>query len=82
MDDCQDVHEKNIELEFEIRDVKDKMNVYLDILNNIDNSVSELFEREKENERFGISEHVDYRECFSNLRLSLREYKRVYRVNF
>jgi len=47
MDDCQDVHEKNIELEFEIRDVKDKMNVYLDILNNIDNSVSELFEREK-----------------------------------
>ena len=56
MDDCQDVHEKNIELEFEIRDVRDKMNVYLDILNNIDNSVSELFEREKENERFGISE--------------------------
>jgi len=56
MDDCQDVHEKNIELEFEIRDVKDKMNVYLDILNNIDNSVSELFEREKENERFGISD--------------------------
>ena len=82
MDGCQDVHEKNIELEFEIRDVKDKMNVYLDILNNIDNSVSELFEREKENERFGISEPVDYRECLSNLRLSLREYKRVYRVKF
>ena len=82
MDDCQEFHERNIKLEFEIREVKDRMNVYLDILNNIDNSVSELFEREKENERFGISEHVDYRECLSNLRLSLREYKRVYRVNF
>jgi hypothetical protein len=79
MDDCTD---KIIELEFEIRDVRDKMNIYLDILNNIDTSVSELFEREKENERFGISEPVDYRECLSNLRLSLQEYKRVYRVNF
>ena len=79
MDDCTD---KIIELEFEIRDVRDKMNIYLDILNNIDNSVSELFEREKENERFGISEHVDYRECLVNLRAALREYKRVYRVNF
>ena len=79
MDNCVD---KIIELEFELREVKDKMNVYLDILNNIDNSVSELFEREKENERFGISEPVDYRECLSNLRLSLQEYKRVYRVNF
>ena len=79
MDNCVD---KIIELEFELREVKDKMNVYLDILNNIDNSVSELFDREKENERFGISEPVDYRECLSNLRLSLQEYKRVYRVNF
>jgi len=40
MDDCQEVHERNIELEFEIREVKDRMNVYLDILNNIDVSVS------------------------------------------
>ena len=79
MDNCVD---KIIELEFELREVKDKMNVYLDILNNIDTSVSELFDREKENERFGISEPVDYRECLSNLRLSLQEYKRVYRVNF
>jgi hypothetical protein len=79
MDDCTD---KIIEIEFEIRDVRDKMNIYLDILNNIDTSVSELFDREKENERFGISEPVDYRECLSNLRLSLQEYKRVYRVNF
>jgi hypothetical protein len=79
MDDCTD---KIIELEFEIRDVRDKMNIYLDILNNIDNSVSELFEREKENKRFGISEPVDYRECLINLRGALREYKRIYGVNF
>jgi len=79
MDDCTD---KIIELEFEIREVKDRMNVYLDILNNIDNSVSELFEREKENKRFGISEPVDYRECLINLRGALREYKRIYGVNF
>ena len=79
MDDCTD---KIIDLEFEIRDVRDKMNIYLDILNNIDNSVSELFEREKENKRFGISEPVDYRECLINLRGALREYKRIYGVNF
>jgi hypothetical protein len=79
MDDCTD---KIIELEFEIRDVRDKMNIYLDILNNIDISVSELFDREKENERFGFSEPVDYRECLINLRGALREYKRIYGVNF
>jgi hypothetical protein len=41
-----------------------------------------LFDREKENERFGISEPVDYRECLINLRGALREYKRIYGVNF
>lgn len=82
MCDCEKINDENIDLKFELRQTKDKLNVYSDILLTIDTSVSELFKHETENERFGFSEDIDYRECLVNLKKSLQEYKRVYRVNF
>jgi hypothetical protein len=82
MCDCEKIYDENIDLKFELRQTKDKLNVYSDILLTIDTSVSELFKQETENERFGFSEDIDYRECLVNLKKSLQEYKRVYRVNF
>lgn len=82
MCDCEKINDENIDLKFELRQTKDKLNVYSDILLTIDTSVSELFKQETENERFGFSEDIDYRDCLVNLKKSLQEYKRVYRVNF
>jgi hypothetical protein len=41
-----------------------------------------LFQREKESDRFRLMEEFDYREAIVNLDKSLKEYKRIYRVNF
>jgi hypothetical protein len=71
-----------VELRFSLKDSKTKEMFYLDILNNIDSSISDLFKQEEENERFRLNEEIDYRECLINLKKSLNEYKRVYRINF
>ncbi len=71
-----------VELRFSLKDSKTKEMFYLDILNNIDSSISDLFKQEEENERFRLNEEIDYRECLINLKKSLNEYKRIYRINF
>jgi len=71
-----------VELRFSLKDSKTKEMFYLDILNNVDSSISDLFKQEEENERFRLNEEIDYRECLINLKKSLNEYKRVYRINF
>ena len=71
-----------VELRFSLKESKTKEMFYLDILNNIDSSISDLFKQEEENERFRLNEEIDYRECLINLKKSLNEYKRVYRINF
>lgn len=71
-----------VELRFALKDSRTKEMFYLDILNNIDSSISDLFKQEEENERFRLNEEIDYRECLINLKKSLNEYKRVYRINF
>jgi hypothetical protein len=71
-----------VELRFDLKDSRTKEMYYLDILNNINTSISDLFKQEEENERFRLNEEIDYRECLINLKKSLNEYKRVYRINF
>ncbi len=71
-----------VELRFALKDSRTKEMFYLDILNNIDSSISDLFKQEEENERFRLNEEIDYRECLINLKKSLNEYKRIYRINF
>ena len=71
-----------VDLRFKLKDSKDKELIYLDILNNLNTSINDLFKEEEENERFRFSSEIDYRQCMVNLRKSLQEYKRVYRINF
>jgi len=82
MDQCRELEDQIIDLRFALKESRDKELIYLDILNNIDSSLIDLFEREKENEMLYIIEDINYRDCLIGLQKSLREYKRVYNVNF
>jgi hypothetical protein len=82
MERIEQLEVENIDLKFELKQSKDKELIYLDILNNIQTGLDDLFQREHENERFHLDENIDYREALINLNKSLQEYKRVYRVNF
>ena len=68
-----------VDLKFQLKQSKDKEIVYLDILTNIDISLKQLEQQQKENARFRFEE-IDYKLCFENLRLSMNEYKRVYKI--
>jgi hypothetical protein len=82
MERIEQLEVENIDLKFELKQSKDKELIYLDILNNIQTGLDDLFQREHENDRFHFDENIDYREALINLNKSLQEYKRVYRVNF
>ena len=71
-----------VDLRFDLKRSRDKELIYLDILSNIDLSIKELINREKENERFNLGETIDYKEAVVNLQNALNEYKRVYKINF
>jgi hypothetical protein len=71
-----------VELKYDLRKSRDNEKFYKEILSEIDSSIKLLFEQEKEIERFGLDEEINYRDCLVNLQKSLNEYKRVYRINF
>ena len=79
-DKIEELEGEIVELKFQLQKSKDKEMIYLDILSNIDTSLKVLFKREQENERFNLGDEVDYRECIVNLKSSLDEYKRVYKL--
>ncbi len=82
MERIEQLEVENIDLKFELKLSKGRELIYLDILNNIQTALDDMFQREHENERFHFDENIDYREALINLNKSLQEYKRVYRVNF
>lgn len=82
MDRISELEDEIVELRFALKESRDKQLIYLDILTNIDTSLKDLFERERENERFNFGDEVDYRECLVNLDKALKEYKRIYRITF
>jgi hypothetical protein len=82
MDKISQLEDEIVELRFALKESRDKQLIYLDILTNIDTSLKDLFERERENERFNFGDEVDYRECLVNLDKALKEYKRIYRITF
>ena len=69
-----------VELKFDLKKSKDKEMIYLDILSNIDNSLRVLFKREQENERFNLGDNIDFRQSVVNLKESIDDYKRVYKL--
>jgi len=70
------------ELQYQLKMVKDKELIYKDILSNIEGSLVELFQRETENERFNLGDEINFRESMVNLKNSLEEYKRLYKLRF
>ena len=82
MDKIAELEGEIIDLKFDLKESKDKQLIHLDILNNIQTGIDDLFQREHENERFHFNENIDYREALINLNKSLQEYKRVYKIDF
>lgn len=71
-----------VELKFSLKDLKDKESAYKEVLSEIKNSINEIVELEIENERFNLEAEIDYKSCLINLNNYLREYKRLYKLNF
>ena len=71
-----------VDLKFDLKQSKDKEIIYKDILFNIETSLNDLIKRDQENERFNLGETIDYKESIINLKKSLDEYKRVYKLRF
>jgi len=70
------------ELQYQLKLSRDKELIYKDILSNIEGSLIELFQRETENERFNLDDEINFRESLLNLKSSLDEYKRLYKLRF
>jgi hypothetical protein len=70
------------ELQYQLKLSRDKELIYKDILSNIEGSLVELFQRETENERFNLGDEINFRESLVNLKSSLDEYKRLYKLKF
>ena len=70
------------ELQYQLKMSRDKELIYKDILSNIEESLIELFQRETENERFNLGDEINFRESLVNLKSSLDEYKRLYKLRF
>jgi hypothetical protein len=76
------LEEEIIELKYQLKKSKDKELIYKEILSDIDHSISTLFKREAENDRFGLEETFNFRENLLNLKSSLDEFKRIYKLKF
>ena len=70
------------ELQYQLKLSRDKELIYKDILSNIEGSLVELFQRETENERFNLGDEINFRDSLVNLKSSLDEYKRLYKLRF
>ena len=70
-------------LESELRESIDRERIYREILSEIDDSIINLLQRDKENERFRFDEKIDFRKYVINVKKDLDEYRRLYRnINF
>lgn len=78
----EELNDKISDLEYELSRYKSKERIYYDILQNINDSINTLFKREAENERFRFGEIFDYRQNLVNLKESLDNYKKIYKINF
>jgi hypothetical protein len=71
-----------IELKYQLKQSKDKEIIYANMLSDIETSIDTLFKREQENERFSLGEVFNFRENMMNLKNSIKEFKRIYKLRF
>lgn len=74
------LEEEIIKLKYQLKKTKDKELIYLDILSNIYSALRTIFKREEENERFNLGDVINFRENVVNLKASLDEYIKIYKL--
>jgi hypothetical protein len=74
--------EKVCDLTFDLEKAKKNELIYKDIIANIELSVKDILKRDEENQRFKLGENIDFKSAVVNLKSSIDEYKRVYKINF
>jgi uncharacterized FlaG/YvyC family protein len=79
----QELEGEIFDLRSELNESIDKERIYKEILSEINDSIDNLFQREKENERFRFDDKIDFRQYVINVKKDLDEYRRLYRnINF
>jgi hypothetical protein len=76
------LNEKICDLSIDLKKSKDKELIYKDLLFNIESSLNDLIKRDQENDRFNLGESIDHKQAMLNLKASLDEYKRIYKLRF
>jgi len=79
----QELEGEIFDLRSELQECIDRERIYREILSEIDDSIINLLQRDKENERFRFDEKIDFKEYVINVKKDLDEYRRLYRnINF
>lgn len=81
-EEIDNLNEKIFDLTIDLKKSKDKELIYKDILSNIESSLNDLTKLEQYNERFNLNETIDHKQALVNLKTSLDEYKRIYKLRF
>jgi hypothetical protein len=76
----KELEDEIVELKFQLKQSKDNEMKYLAILQDIDKSLIDIFNREKENERFQLGEVFNFRESCINLQNYINDCKRIYKI--
>jgi uncharacterized FlaG/YvyC family protein len=74
----QELEGEIFDLKSELKEGIDRERIYREILSEIDDSIINLLQRDKENERFRFDEKIDFKEYVINVKKDLDEYRRIY----
>ena len=74
----QELEGEIFDLRFVLKECIDRERIYREILSEINDSIINLLQREKENERFRFDEKIDFKEYVINVKKDLDEYRRIY----
>jgi uncharacterized FlaG/YvyC family protein len=74
----QELEGEIFDLRSELQECIDRERIYREILSEIDDSIINLLQRDKENERFRFDEKINFKEYVINVKKDLDEYRRIY----
>ncbi len=68
-------------IEMEQKNDKSKELIYLDLLQQIGDSVRIILKRDAENERFNLGDDTNWKDCVIGLKDAINEFNRIYKTN-
>ena len=74
----QELEGEIFNLRSELKECIDRERIYGEILSEINDSIINLLQRDKENERFRFDEKINFKEYVINVKKDLDEYRRRY----